>query len=88
MRGIVIGKVILPIIIGAGVVFTKKVTEKEQLVLSEVMALVNDEKNIIGVEKLKIVKPTIFSGYDEWYVERIDTKEKYQYQKGNVVIIK
>ncbi len=86
MRGLVIGTVVLPIIIGAGVVYTKNITEKEQLVLNEVMAHVNDDK--IGIEHLKIVKPTFFSGYDEWYVERADTKERYQYQKGNVVKIK
>jgi len=29
----------------------------------------------------------LFTGYNEWYVKRVDTNEKYQYQYGEVVKI-
>ncbi|MFF5994944.1 hypothetical protein AAGS61_09325 [Lysinibacillus sp. KU-BSD001] len=77
--------IILPIAIGATVVYSKKVNEKEQLILSEVIAFIHKEERNIDIEQLTIVKPTIFSGYDEWYVERIDTNEIYHYQNGQVI---
>ncbi|WP_431026879.1 hypothetical protein [Lysinibacillus sp. LZ02] len=77
--------IILPIIIGATVVYSKKVNEKEQLVLSEVIAFIHKEESSVDIEQFIIIKPTIFSGYDEWYVEKIDTNEVYHYQNGQVI---
>ena len=57
--------IILPIAIGATAVYNKKVNEKEQLVLSEVIAFIHKEESSVDIEQFIIIKPTIFSGYDE-----------------------
>lgn len=87
ITGIVIGTILFPIIIAAAVIYTKNVNEKEQLVLGEVSAFLQNENIGADWTHLNIVKPGFFSGYNEWYVERADTNEKYQYQNGEVVKI-
>ena len=87
MSGIVIGTIIFPIIIAATVVYTKKVNEKEQLILGEVSAFLQNEHPDVDLAQLNIVKMGLFTGYNEWYVKRVDTNEKYQYQYGEVVKI-
>ena len=87
MRGIVIGTIIFPIIIAATVVYTKKVNEKEQLILGEVSAFLQNENPDVDFTQLNVIKPGFFTGYNEWYVKRVDTNEKYQYQYGEVVKI-
>ena len=87
ITSIVIGTILLPIIIAATVVYTKNVNEKEQLVLSEVRAYLQSENPNADTTQLNVVKPGLFTGYNEWYIERVDTNEKYQYQKGEVVKI-
>ena len=87
MKGIVIGTILFPIIIVAAVVYTKKVNEKEQLILGEVSAFLQNEHPDVDLAQLNIVKMGLFTGYNEWYVKRVDTNEKYQYQYGEVVKI-
>ncbi len=87
MTGIVIGTILFPIIIAAVVVYTKNVNEKEQLILGEVSAFLQNENIDVDLAQLNIVKPGFFTGYNEWYVKREDTNEKYQYQNGEVVKI-
>ena len=87
MKGIVIGTILFPIIIVAAVVYTKNVNEKEQLVLSEVIAYLQNDNIDVDLAQLNIVKTGLFTGYNEWYVKRVDTNEKYQYQYGEVVKI-
>ena len=85
--GIVIGTILFPIIIAATVVYTKKVNEKEQLVLSEVSAFLQNDNIRVDLAQLNIIKPGFFTGYSEWYVERENTEEIYQYKNGEVVKI-
>ena len=85
ITSIVIGTILLPIIIAVVVVYTKNVNEKEQLVLSEVSAFLQNDNIDVDLAQLNIVKPGLFTGYNEWYVKRVDTNEKYQYQNGEVV---
>ena len=87
MSGIVIGTIIFPIIIATVVVYVKNVNEKEQLVLGEVSAFLQNEHPDVDLAQLNIVKPGLFTGYNEWYVKRVDTNEKYQYQYDEVVKI-
>mgnify|MGYP003391280001 CR=1 FL=1 len=87
ITGIVIGTILFPIIIAATVIYIKKVNEKEQLVLSEVSAFLHNENIGAHLAQLNIVKPGFLPGYNEWYVERVDTGEKYQYKNGEVVKI-
>ena len=87
ITSIVIGTILLPIIIAVAVVYTKNVNEKEQLVLSEVIAYLQNDNIDVDLAQLNIVKPGFFTGYNEWYVKRVDTNEKYQYQNGEVVKI-
>ena len=87
ITSIVIGTILLPIIIAAVVVYTKNVNEKEQLVLSEVIAYLQNDNIDVDLAQLNIVKTGLFTGYNEWYIERVDTNEKYQYQYGEVVKI-
>ena len=87
ITGIVIGTILFPIIIAATVVYTKKVNEKEQLVLSEVSAFLRNDNIGIDLAQLNIIKPGFFTGYNEWYVVRENTDEKYQYKNGEVVKI-
>lgn len=79
---------LLPIAIGAAVVYTKQVQEKEQLVLEEVRAFVMYEENITQMPGLLIRKPGLLTGYEDWQVEREDTKEMYQYMEGKVVKVR
>ena len=87
MTGIVIGTILFPIIIATVVVYVKNVNEKEQLVLGEVSAFLQNEHPDVDLAQLNIVKMGFFTGYNEWYVKRVDTNEKYQYQNGEVVKI-
>ena len=87
ITGIVIGIILFPIIIATTVVYTKKVNEKEQLVLSEVSAFLRKDNIDVDLAQLNIIKPGLFTGYSEWYVERENTDEKYQYKNGEVVKI-
>ena len=87
ITSIVIGTILLPIIIAVAVVYTKNVNEKEQLVLSEVRAYLQSENPDADLTQLNVVKPGLFTGYNEWYVERENTNEKYQYHNGEVVKI-
>ena len=87
MKGIVIGTILFPIIIVAAVVYTKNVNEKEQLVLGEVIAFLQNENVDADLVQLNVIKTGFFTGYNEWYVERENTNEKYQYQYGEVVKI-
>ena len=87
MTGIVIGTILFPIIIATVVVYVKNVNEKEQLVLGEVIAFLQNENPDVDFTQLNVIKPGFFTGYNEWYVERENTNEKYQYQNGEVVKI-
>ena len=77
ITSIVIGTILLPIIIAVAVVYTKNVNEKEQLVLSEVIAYLQNDNIDVDLAQLNIVKPSLFTDYSEWYVERENTNEKY-----------
>ena len=85
MTGIVVGTILCPIIIATTIVYTKHVNEKEQLVLSEVITFLQNDNIDVDLAQLNIVKPGLFTDYSEWYVERENTNEKYQYQNGEVV---
>lgn len=69
-------------------VYTKISNEKEQLVLAEVMAhLSKDEESAVKYHQLKLVKPKLFTSYEEWYVEVENTDLKYRYTNGEVRIM-
>ena len=87
ITGIMICTILFPIIIAATVVYTKKVNEKEQLVLSEVSAFLRNDNIDVDLAQLNIIKPGVFTDYSEWYVERENTEEIYQYKNGEVVKI-
>ena len=87
MIGIVIDTIIFPLIIAVVVIYTKNVNGKEQLILGEVSAFLQNENPDVDLEQLNVIKMGFFTGYNEWYVERENTDEKYQYQNGEVVKI-
>lgn len=83
-------KVLIPVLILACAVifcgawvYVKKTNENEQLVLSEVRAHLNHNND----SQLKLVKPKLFSAYDEWYVEVKGSALKYQYINGEVTFV-
>ena len=87
MTGIVIGTILFPLIIARLLFIQKNVNGKEQLVLGKVMAFLQDENIVEDLAQLNVMKPGFFTDYNEWYVERADTNEKYQYKNGEVVKI-
>lgn len=53
-------------------------TGKEQLVLGEVSAFIQEGGQTEEIPRLILRKHSLFSGYEKWQVEREDTKEVYQ----------
>lgn len=81
----VLAALFFPIVMGAISVYTKQMREKEQLVLGEVSAFIQEDGQIKEMPQLILRKHSLFSGYEKWQVEREDTKEVYQYRAGKIV---
>lgn len=71
------------ILLCSGWVYEKKTNEKEQLILSEVRSFLHFQND----ELLTIVKPTLFSSFDQWFVEVKGSHQKFRYVNGAVQVL-